>query len=513
MATRRKGDDHSTADDPSSGMTGLAGVTRQSDVLSADYLEYAGVLPLEREADRVRIATWRDAIYVLVLDDLRFHFDADLVVGQHDEHEVRAAIKRIYASDSTAQGLIDAFTPTAGGEESDFAAIDDLVALANEAPVVKLVNLLLVEALDARASDVHLESQGDLLEVRYRIDGVLQSAPSPPRHLASAIVSRLKIMSELDIAERRLPQDGRIRLKLQDRQVDVRISTIPTLHGESVVLRLLEKSRRRITLEKLGMSGGMLARFRAAIRQSHGIVLVTGPTGSGKTTTLYAAIDLIRTGREKIVTVEDPIEYELGVPQVPVHDKIGVTFATALRAILRQDPDVLLVGEIRDAETAEVATQAALTGHLVLSTLHTNDAPTALTRLLDLGVAPYLVASTVRAVLAQRLVRVICDRCKTPATADPGTLRELGSQAEEMTTWLGAGCAHCRGTGYHERIGMYELLTMTDPMREAVAARATAAEIRRIMSSDGAPTLRADGFRLVLAGITTPIEVLRAATV
>jgi type II secretory ATPase GspE/PulE/Tfp pilus assembly ATPase PilB-like protein len=275
----------------------------------------------------------------------------------------------------------------------------------------------------------------------------------------------------------------------------------------------LEKSRRRISLEELGMSGEMRARFQAAIRQAHGIVLVTGPTGSGKTTTLYAAIDLIRTGREKIVTVEDPIEYELGVPQVPVHDKIGVTFATALRAILRQDPDVLLVGEVRDAETAEVATQAALTGHLVLSTLHTNDAPTALTRLLDLGVAPYLVASTVRVVLAQRLVRVICDRCKTPTTVGRGTLGELGSQVEQVTAWFGAGCVHCRGTGYHERVGMYELLTMTDPMREAVAARATAAEIRRIMSSEGSPTLRADGLRLVLAGVTTPTEVLRVAAV
>ena len=494
-------------------MTGLAGVTRQSDVLNATYLEHAGALPIERQADRVKIATWREAIDVQVLDDLQILFDAEIELEHHDEHEVRAAIKRVYDSDSTAQGLIDAFTPTVRSEDGDFAAIDDLVALANEAPVVKLVNLLLVEALDARASDVHLESQGDLLEVRYRIDGVLQNAPSPPRHLAAAIVSRLKIMSELDIAERRLPQDGRIRLKLQDRQVDVRISTIPTLHGESVVLRLLEKTRRRITLGKLGMSDDMLVRFQETVRQAHGIVLVTGPTGSGKTTTLYAAIDLIRTGREKIVTVEDPIEYELGVPQVPVHDKIGVTFAIALRAILRQDPDVLLVGEIRDAETAEVATQAALTGHLVLSTLHTNDAPTALTRLLDLGVAPYLVASTVRAVLAQRLVRVVCDHCKTPVTADRGTLRELGSPAEGLTTWLGAGCVHCRGTGYHERVGMYELLTMTDPMREAVAARATAAEIRRIMSSDGSPTLRADGLRLVLVGVTTPSEVLRATPV
>jgi len=455
------------------------------------------------------LATWREEVDVEVLDDLRILFDAEIALERHDEAEVRAAIKRVYASDATAQGVIDAVAASARNEEGEVAAIDDLVALANEAPVIKLVNLLIVEALDARASDVHLESQGDALEVRYRIDGMLQRAPSPPRHLAAAIVSRLKIMSELDIAERRLPQDGRIRLKLQDQHVDVRISTVPTLHGESVVLRLLDKGRRRIGLEELGMSAEMLGRFRAAVRQTHGIVLVTGPTGSGKTTTLYAAIDLIRTGREKVLTVENPIEYELGVPQVPVNDKIGVTFATALRALLRQDPDVILVGEIRDAETAEVATHAALTGHLVLSTLHTNDAPSALPRLLDLGVAPYLVASTVRAVLAQRLVRMVCPHCKIARSIDPGAARQLGMSGEPGTTWAGAGCAQCHGSGYRERIGVYELLTMSDALGEAVARRATSAELRRIMIADGSPTLRADGVRLLLAGITTADEILR----
>ena len=430
------------------------------------------------------IATWRDDVDVQVLDDLAILFDSDVVLERYDEDDVRTAIRRLYARDATAQGVIDAVAPSSG-IEGDATAIDDLVALANEAPVIKLVNLLLVEALDARASDVHLESQGDALEVRYRIDGTLQAAPSPPRHLAAAIISRLKIMADLDIAERRLPQDGRIRLKLQDRHVDVRMSTVPTLHGESVVLRLLDKGRRRIGLAELGMSAEMLGRFESAIRQPHGIVLVTGPTGSGKTTTLYAAIDLIRTGREKVLTVEDPIEYELGVPQVPVNERIGVTFAVALRALLRQDPDVMLVGEIRDPETAEVATQAALTGHLVLSTLHTNDAPGALTRLLDLGVAPYLVASTVHAVVAQRLVRVVCSACKL------------------------AGCDRCRGSGYHGRVGIYELLMMNDGMREAVARRAMSAELRRLMTNDGSPTLRMDGLRLVQAGITTAHEVLQ----
>jgi general secretion pathway protein E len=489
-------------------VSALADATRQSDALTAEYLEHAGVLPLGRQGDRVILATWREDVDVQALDDLRILFGAELETTRQDEDEIRAAIKRLYASDSTAQGVIDAASSPQGEDISDAAAIDDLVALANEAPVIRLVNLLIVEALQARASDVHLESQGDLLEVRYRVDGILERAPSPPRQLAAAIISRLKIMAELDIAERRLPQDGRIRLKLQDRHVDVRMSTVPTLHGESVVLRLLDKGRRRIGLEELGMSVEMLDRFQSAIRQAHGIVLVTGPTGSGKTTTLYAAIDLIRTGREKILTVEDPIEYELGVPQIPVNEKIGVTFATALRALLRQDPDVMLVGEIRDAETAEVATQAALTGHLVLSTLHTNDAASALTRLLDLGVAPYLVASTVRAVLAQRLVRMVCIHCKAAQAANSRLMRLLGGSA--ITTWAGTGCENCRGSGHHGRVGMYELLTMGEALHEAIARRATAAELRRLMTSDGSPTLRSDGLRLVLAGITTPDEVLHA---
>src|SRR3954470_19176029 len=327
------------------------------------------------------------------------------------EDDLRAAIQRLYGDDTTAQAVIDQLSPiTSTNPVSDEPlAIDDLVHLANEAPVVKLVNLLLIEALTARASDVHLESYSNGLRVRYRVDGVVQDAPSPPSNFAAAVVSRLKIMANLDIAERRLPQDGRIRLPLQDRQEDVRVSTVPTLHGESVVLRLLDEESGTLEMAALGMSASDLARFEKVLALTHGVVLATGPTGSGKTTTLYAALQRLRTGREKILTVEDPVEYQLaGIPQVPVNEKVGVTFASALRALLRQDPDVMLVGEIRDGETAEIATQAALTGHLVLSTLHTNDAAGALTRLVDLGVAPFLVAATVEAVLAQRLVRTVC---------------------------------------------------------------------------------------------------------
>ena len=458
-----------------------------TDRVSAAYLEHYGLIPLDRTASSVRVGTWIDQPDIQALDDLRLVFDADIELVRVAEQDARAAIRRVYGDDATAQGVIDAMGPATlrDNRRVDAKAIDDLVQLANEAPVVKLVNLLLVEALTARASDVHLEAYASGLKVRYRIDGVLQDAPSPPPQLASAVISRLKIMAELDIAERRLPQDGRIRLRLQDRDVDVRVSTIPTLHGESVVLRLLDAQLGRLSLESLGMSGETLAKFREVLSRPNGIVLVTGPTGSGKTTTLYAAVDLLRTGREKILTVEDPIEYELGVPQMPVNEKVGVTFATALRALLRQDPDVMLVGEIRDAETAEIATQAALTGHLVLSTLHTNDAPSALTRMLDLGVAPYLVASTVQAVLAQRLVRKVCEECR------------------------GEGCSGCRNTGYRGRIGVYELLLMDEAITKVFLAGADAAALRRAMVASGARTLADDAQRLIHAGATKPDELHR----
>ncbi|HEU4628952.1 MAG TPA: ATPase, T2SS/T4P/T4SS family [Gemmatimonadaceae bacterium] len=488
-------------------------VERLSPALSAEWLEQHGVLPLRVEDGVAVVATWLDHVPPLALDELRLLLGTEVVLERRGEQEVRGAIRRAYADDAvTAQELIAGLAGDGVQRlDQDDVALDDLVHLANEAPVVRLVNLLLLEALDARASDVHLEGYPDGLRVRYRIDGVLQDAPSPPPHLMAAVVSRLKIMAELDIAERRLPQDGRIRLRLQSRQVDVRVSTLPTLRGESVVLRLLDKERGRIALSGLGMAADTQARFEEVIRRPHGIVLSTGPTGSGKTTTLYAAVDLIRTGREKILTVEDPVEYQLpGVPQVPVNEKAGVTFATALRALLRQDPDVMLVGEIRDPETAEIATQAALTGHLVLSTLHTNDAPTALTRLLDLDVAAYLVASTVDAVLAQRLVRVICPECKVPAPLDPAAARLLDAGGEARA-WRGTGCAACRDTGYRGRTGIYELLVMDDDLRAEVQRRRGSGELRQLAIQKGMRTLQDDGLRLVRAGVTTLEEVLRVA--
>ena len=499
----------------------LQDVERLSPDFTAAYLERYAVLPLRvGDGGRLLVGTWREPAGVdeQALDDLRLAFGAEVELVAVPEAEARNAIRRAYEEETSARGLI----ATLGGQAADFdreIPLDDLVSLANEAPVVRLVNLLLLEALEARASDVHIEGYAHTLRVRYRVDGVLRDAPSPPTHLMPAVVSRLKIMAELDIAERRVPQDGRIRLRLQDRNVDVRVSTLPTLHGASIVLRLLDAESGRAAIGQLGMSAETLDAFLRAIARPHGIVLATGPTGSGKTTTLYAAVDHIRTGREKILTVEDPVEYQLdGVPQVPVNEKVGVTFATALRALLRQDPDVLLVGEIRDGETAEIATQAALTGPLVLSTLHTNDAPSALTRLLDLGVAPYLVGSTVEAVLAQRLVRTICAACKEEVTVAAPLPDDGGAGADDpdaprdalpMRAWRGRGCAECSGTGYRGRTGIYELLLVDDALRGELMRRRGSGELRHLAVARGMRTLYADGIRQVRAGVTTIEEVLR----
>ncbi len=393
------------------------------------------------------------------LDDLRLMAGLPVELVRLPEAEVRAAIRRVYSSeDLTAEGvvagMVDELRPIG---EMD-SALDDLVMLANEAPVVKLVNLLLLEALDGRASDVHLEGYPDGLGVRYRIDGVLQDAVAPPKRLAAAVVSRLKIMAELDIAERRLPQDGRIRLRMHDREVDVRVSTLPTLHGESVVLRLLDKEAGRFDLQDLGMAEDTEALFVSIVSKPHGIVLSTGPTGSGKTTTLYAAVDRIRTGREKIITVEDPVEYELpGVPQVPVNEKVGLTFANALRALLRQDPDIMLVGEsgIRRPRISPPMRRSPVTSSFPPSTPMTQPPPSPAWWILESS--PYLVASTVEAVLAQRLFRRIRDSCKEQVDLTPEKRMALGPGAAELgQVWAGRGCSECRGTGHPGRTGIYE---------------------------------------------------------
>ncbi|MBW3572510.1 MAG: GspE/PulE family protein [Gemmatimonadetes bacterium] len=484
-----------------------------SGAVAPEYLEEHRLAPLSWEAGRLLLgyAGRPDPQAVAELEAL---FGAPAELRELDDAELEEAIERASGrAEPTAAGLIADLGGSADGAADGEGAAHDLEQMANQAPVVRLVNLLLAEAVEAGASDVHLEAEGRSMSVRYRVDGVLQPAPSPPANLRHAVVSRLKIMAEMDIAERRLPQDGRVRLRTGDRELDVRVSTLPTLHGESVVLRLLDVEGQRIGLDGMGMADDTLAALLRFAAKPHGVLLATGPTGSGKTTTLYALLDRIRTGREKIVSVEDPVEYELpGVAQVPVHARVGLTFARALRSILRQDPDVLLVGEMRDPETAEICIQAALTGHLVLSTLHTNDAPGALTRLIDLGVAGYLVASTVEAVLAQRLVRRVCRHCVQREAPAPGVAREMadaGFGADSVPRAV--GCPACRGTGFRGRTGLFELLTVDEAIRPEVPRQAGSDVLRAIAVQRGMRPLRADGWRQVAAGVTTPGEVLRVA--
>lgn len=478
--------------------------------IAPEYWDEAGLVPEPHGEGGVcllHLDTW----------DVQAFGEISMLLGEVPEtrpckdEEFQAALEALGGgNDRTAAELIAGLSADEDGWSDDLPE-HDLEALANQAPVVRLVNLLLSEALEAEASDVHIEATPSGTVVRYRIDGVLQEGPAPPGRMRAAIVSRLKIMAELDIAERRRPQDGRIRLRLGDQEVDVRVSTLPTLHGESVVLRLLLSGTSLMQLSGLGMGEGVLAAITSYCRRPHGILLATGPTGSGKTTTLYAIVQQLRTGQEKIIAVEDPVEYDLpGTAQVPVRPSIGLTFAHALRSILRQDPDVLLVGEMRDAETAEICVQAALTGHLVLSTLHTNDAPGALARLLNLGVPAYLIAATLDAVLAQRLVRRVCDACAVVVKPDDqvgAEMEQAGFTASEVRE--GTGCSACRGTGYRGRTGIYQLLQLTPELVDAVLRSPDERTLGQLAASQGLSSLRADGWRQVALGVTTPHEVLR----
>jgi general secretion pathway protein E len=397
---------------------------------------------------------------------------------------------------------------------SEIEEIGDLLDDTSDSPVIRLVNFMFSQAVRDGASDIHIEPYQNSLKIRQRLDGILYDMFSPPKHVQSTLVSRVKIMAKLDIAEKRLPQDGRIELKVGNKEIDVRVSTLPTVFGERVVLRLLDKSSVLISLSDLGMPADRLAEFSKEIKAANGIVLVTGPTGSGKTTTLYAALTSINNTDINIITVEDPIEYRIsGIGQVQVNPKIELTFAAGLRSIVRQDPDVILVGEIRDSETAEIAIQSALTGHLVFSTLHTNDAPSAITRLRDMGIEPFLIASSINAILAQRLVRILCTNCKEPYTPDPEELVKIGLDPQEhagVQLYRGAGCAKCHHTGYRGRNGIYELLVMNKKMKSLVLTTSDANEIKRLaVEENGLITLRHDGAKKVLAGKTTIEEVYR----
>jgi general secretion pathway protein E len=489
----------------------LAGVERLSDVLTAEYLEEFRLLPIEREEGGVLVGHAGEPD-PQALTEIGGVFHAPVRLVPVPEEELLDAVRRIYGNSGSAAKLLETLEGASGPVEEP--SVHDLQGLANQPPVVRLVNLLLSEAVEARASDVHLESTRSGLEVRYRIDGVLEDAPHPPPEMRAAVISRIKVMAELDIAERRIPQDGRVQARVGGRDLDIRVSTLPTLHGESVVLRLLDATHRELGLHSLGLAEDTRSSLEALCQRSQGMILATGPTGSGKTTTLYSLLQRIATGHEKVVSVEDPVEYAVDrVTQVPVRAKGGLTFARALRSILRQDPDVILVGEMRDLETAGICVQAALTGHLVLSTLHTNDAPSALTRLVELGVPDYLVTSTVHAVLAQRLVRKVCTDCAEETQASPEVERAMsGSPSAVDMVLRGRGCPACRGTGYRGRSGLYELLELDDEIRKAVLAAPDAVGIRQVAVAHGMRTLREDGWRQVAAGVTTPEEVLRVTS-
>jgi general secretion pathway protein E len=479
--------------------------------LSPKYLRQYVACPIAVEGTTVTVAT-ADPTNPLLLDDLEQTLSLAIKLCVAPGPAILEAIERAYGANTALQKIVEGMGSGADRHAEPEDDVDHLRDLAFEAPVVRLVNLLIEEALAADASDIHIEPFEDSLRVRYRIDGLLYDQEAPPRRLQAALTSRIKIMAELNIAERRLPQDGRIRVTgMGGRRVDIRVSTVPTIHGESIVMRLLDRSSVFLPFDRLGFSSPTARAFEMLIRQPHGILLVTGPTGSGKTTTLYAALDKINRADLKIITIEDPVEYQLkGVNQIPVRPKIGLSFAAGLRHIVRQDPDVIMVGEIRDLETAEIAIQSALTGHLVFSTLHTNDAPGAVTRLQDMGCEPYLLSSVLTGVLAQRLVRRICQACRAPDHPDPAELLALGiTDATGLELFRGKGCDECRGTGYRGRTGIYELFKISEEARSLIVQKVPGGEIRRHAVGHGMVTLREDAWAKACAGLTTVAEILR----
>lgn len=476
-----------------------------ADGLSREFLLHHGACPLHFDPSGFLVVGVTDAVRPIALEDFARLYDCRVETVLVSQGDLEQAVERLASTDATT--IVEASTP-------DAAAQADVRELVDQPPVIRYVNLLIREAHGAGASDIHLEATaGGALTARLRLDGILLEGPPPPPALASAIVSRIKLLAELDTAERRRPQDGRIRVRLESHELDLRVSTVPTLHGESVVIRLLDQGGRPARLEELGLGVEDLTVMQRLTSRAHGLLLVTGPTGSGKTSTLYAALARRDIAVEKVITVEDPIEYQLaGITQVPVHRSAGVTMGSALRSILRQDPDVIMVGEMRDRETTEIALQAAMTGHLVFSTLHTTDAVGAIPRLIDLGVPAYLVAATLDAVLAQRLVRRICTECRTTYRPDAEQVAQVsGRPAVDRTLTRGAGCRACRGSGFRGRIGLFELLEVDDALRDAIVRGVGKAELRNIAATGGLRPLRTDGWAKVLAGVTTIEEVLRVS--
>ena len=479
------------------------------------FLKQARVIPFEDRSDALVVAM-ADPLDEFAAEALAFAAEKPVLRCVAYPADINAAYERLYGDGKTEIGEIF----ESAGEHADDTISEDadrLKDLASEAPVIRLVNLLITRAVETRASDIHIEPMDGQLRVRYRVDGVLHEVESPPPRLQAAIISRVKIMAKLNIAERRLSQDGRIRLAVRGKDIDFRVSTTPTIHGESVVLRILDRSGLELDFKSLGFEEDLLRAFTDALNRPHGILLVTGPTGSGKTTTLYTSLLTLNTPDKKILTIEDPVEYQLkGVNQLQVKPKIGLTFPTALRSFLRQDPDIMMIGEIRDLETAQIAVQAALTGHLILSTLHTNDAASAITRLLDMGVEDYLLTSTINGLVGQRLVRTLCQYCKEPIEALPEVIERM--QLDKLTNQRpivlhrAVGCAHCNGTGFWGRSAILEVLVMSDAIRQLILQQAEARRLRARAMEEGMQTMHFHGMRKALAGVTTVEEIVRVTS-
>jgi type IV pilus assembly protein PilB len=482
-------------------------------IIPEDLARRYKVLPLFKTGDMLTVAM-EDPLNVIAVDDIRLKTGHVIEPVVASEVDIKKAVNQYYGTSGSIEEVIrtlDTKNIPMPEKEEDLS-LEKLHDLAEEAPIIKLVNLVIMQSLRDGASDIHVEPEADMLRIRSRIDGIMHDVNQMPKHLQAAVLSRLKIMSEMNIAVKRIPQDGRFQINLEGTQIDVRVSSFPTVHGENIVMRLLDTSSILLGLEQLGFSPENLEKFKSLILKPHGIILVTGPTGSGKTTTLYSALNTINTPDKNILTLEDPVEYQLkGIRQSQVNPKVGMTFASGLRSILRQDPDIVLVGEIRDKETAEIAVQAALTGHLVFSTLHTNDAAGSLTRLIDMGVEPFLISSSVIGVLAQRLVRSICPSCKESYKPGDKVLSQLGVEMKKSNVefFRGKGCNSCKKTGYKGRIGIFELMLLSDKLKEMVLTRTSSVAIRKTASEEGMKTLREDGLLKVTQGVTTIDEVLR----
>jgi type IV pilus assembly protein PilB len=498
-------------------------------MISADMARRITAIPLYRDKEALVVAM-ADPLNIFGVDDMQKAAGKEIRKVVATRSDIQKAISSYYGMGHTIEAAAMDFT---GDMSATIVDATELTAVTSEdAPVVKLVSMLIAQAIMDRASDIHIDPEGKSIKVRYRIDGVLVEVRTLPRELHAPIVSRIKIMANMDISEKRVPQDGRFQARITHTEsgpvvtavfrersvlridegttVDIRVSTLPAIQGETVVMRILDRSRIILTLEGLNFSADMLDLYRRLITKPYGMILVTGPTGSGKTTTLYASLNTIDRKANNLVTIEDPVEYQImGVNQVQVNAKAGVTFASGLRSILRQDPDIIMVGEIRDRETAEIAIHAALTGHLVFATLHTNDSAGAATRLIDMGIEPFLIASSTLAILGQRLARKICDRCKKPYTATPDLLKGLGVSTANVTFYRGEGCPACKKTGYQGRVGLYELMDMTEAVRELIISKASSPAIKAAASQSGFKTLRQEGLVKAAAGLATVEEVLR----